>query len=266
MRLYLCQPDIVWEDRRANLQKVRAMVESVRPAPGSLVVLPEMFSTGFSMNPAITREGIASESTELMGDLARQFQCCVMGGLVHGTRGTLFNQAVAMSPERRELVRFSKLHPFSPAGEDRLITPGAGVALFEWAGFVVAPFICYDLRFPEDFRTAVGQGATLLVVMANWPASREDHWVTLLRARAIENQAVVAGVNRCGADPQTAYPGRSMVVGPRGEILAEAGAEETVLEAEVSPDLVRESREAFPALRDAGLIGSPAEVFRPRIW
>lgn len=266
MRLYLCQLDIVWEDRRANLQKARARVASASPQPGSLVVLPEMFSTGFSMNPAITREGLASESAALMGDLARQFDCCVMGGLVHGTRGALFNQAVALSPERRELVRYSKLHPFSPAGEDRLITPGAGVALFEWNGFVVAPFICYDLRFPEEFRVAVQQGVTLMVVLANWPASREEHWITLLRARAIENQCYVAGVNRCGADPHTAYPGHSVVIGPRGEIVAEAGPEETVLEAAISPELVRENRETFPALRDAGLLDFPAGLVRPRIW
>jgi len=215
------------------------------------VVLPEMFATGFSLNLPITRERVLSVTHPFLGDLAKEFQVCVLGGFVQGIRGDVFNQAVALSPFRRELSRYSKRHPFSPAGEERLITPGDDVALFEWEGFVVAPFICYDLRFPEDFRQATALGATLLVVMANWPAERVEHWVTLLRARAIENQAYVVGVNRCGADPRVTYPGRSLVVDPKGEIIADAGPDEGVLSVDLQPATVDAWRAEFPALRDA---------------
>jgi predicted amidohydrolase len=251
MKVHCCQFDVVWEDKQANFAKVRGLLKETRPEPGGLVVLPEMFATGFSLNLAVTREGVMSVTHPFLGDLAREFQVCVLGGFVQGIRGDVFNQAVALSPYRRELSRYSKRHPFSPAGEDQIVTPGHDPALFEWEGFVVAPFICYDLRFPEDFRQAVALGATLLVVMANWPASRVEHWVALLRARAIENQAYVVGVNRCGADPRVTYPGRSLVVDPKGEILADAGPGEGVLSADLQPATVDAWRAEFPALRDA---------------
>jgi len=114
----------------------------------------------------------------------------------------------------------------------------------------VAPFICYDLRFPELFRMAVRQGAQLYVVIANWPASRVHHWVTLLQARAIENQAYVVGVNRCGSDPKVAYAGRSLVVSPRGVILADAGGGERVLSAELDLAALQAYRAEFPVLQD----------------
>ncbi len=251
MKVHCCQFDVVWEDKQANFAKVHGLLKETRPEPGGLVVLPEMFATGFSLNLAVTREGVMSVTHPFLGDLAREFQVCVLGGFVQGIRGDVFNQAVALSPYRRELSRYSKRHPFSPAGEDQIVTPGHDPALFEWEGFVVAPFICYDLRFPEDFRQAVALGATLLVVMANWPASRVEHWVALLRARAIENQAYVVGVNRCGADPRVTYPGRSLVVDPKGEILADAGPGEGVLSADLQPATVDAWRAEFPALRDA---------------
>lgn len=251
MQVHCCQINPVWEDRVTNCARVRDLVHQTKPARGSLVVLPEMYATGFSMNIPAIREGMVSESTTVMGDLAGQYESCVLGGLVHGTRGGLFNQAVAMSPMRRELVRYSKIHPFSPFREDVFVTAGSEVVTFDWEGFRVAPFICYDLRFPEDFRQAVRMGTTLFTILANWPSLRLDHWITLLKARAIENQAYVVGVNRCGSDPHTEYPGRSMVIDPRGEILGDAGPDERVLTVEISPAEVAKSREQFPALRDA---------------
>jgi predicted amidohydrolase len=115
---------------------------------------------------------------------------------------------------------------------------------------VVSPFICYDLRFPEAFRGAVRRGARAFVVIANWPAERHEHWDLLLRARAIENQAFVVGVNRCGSDPRHAYAGGSMIVDPQGGILARAGGEECVISADLDAASLMEYRERFPALGD----------------
>jgi len=114
----------------------------------------------------------------------------------------------------------------------------------------VAPFVCYDLRFPEVFRIAAARGAQLLAVIANWPSAREAHWLTLLRARAIENQAYVAGVNRCGEDPRLRYTGRSVIIDPRGEVLADAGSDEAVITADIDLADLEEYRRSFPALAD----------------
>jgi predicted amidohydrolase len=125
--------------------------------------------------------------------------------------------------------------------------------IFEWAGLKISPLICYDLRFPELARAAVKLGAEVLVYIAAWPVKRYHHWITLLQARAIENQACVIGVNRTGQDPQFSYNGRSLVVDPHGIIIADAGEREQALRAELDTQVIRDWRAQFPALRDAGL-------------
>ena len=127
---------------------------------------------------------------------------------------------------------------------------GAGVASFAWGEFTVAPFVCYDLRFPEVFRLGVRGGADLMVVIANWPEPRDTHWLALLRARAIENQCYVVGVNRAGSDPHIRYAGHNIVVGPRGETVAQADEGPEVLLAEIELASLVEYRRQFPALAD----------------
>src|SRR5439155_1088670 len=116
--------------------------------------------------------------------------------------------------------------------------------------FRVAPFVCYDLRFPEIFRAAMQRGANLMVIIANWPSPRVEHWITLLRARAIENQTYVMGVNRCGNDPYLPYPGRSLIVDPRGNILSDAGDSQIVITADIELATVTEYRRELPFLND----------------
>jgi len=122
--------------------------------------------------------------------------------------------------------------------------------MFAWQSFQVAPFICYDLRFPELFRASARRGAQLFAVIANWPLTRAQHWITLLQARAIENQAYVAGVNRCGRDPKLGYNGRSLIISPQGDILADAEDKECVISAELDLAGLLAWREKFPALQD----------------
>jgi predicted amidohydrolase len=131
---------------------------------------------------------------------------------------------------------------------------GTNVNVFEWQGLKIAPLICYDLRFPELAREAVRAGAEVLVYIAAWPVRRFLHWITLLQARAIENQAYVIGVNRYGSDPQFSYNGRSLIVDPHGVIIADAGEQERVLSAQIDSQIVRDWRSQFPALKDAGLM------------
>jgi omega-amidase len=251
MRVICCQWNLVWENKSANFEKVRGLLRSAQAAAGSLVVLPEMFSTGFSMNVGQVQEGNPSETEDFLREVAKEWSVYVLAGLVAaGEDGRARNQAVAISPEGQLLARYSKIHPFSLGGESACYAAGTEVVLFRWQGLTVAPIVCYDLRFPEVFRTAVRRGAQLFAVMANWPIKREMHWVTLLQARAIENQAYVVGVNRCGTDLKFTYPGRTLVVDPHGKVLADAGQEELALSVEVDPQVLESWRKEFPALQD----------------
>lgn len=250
--VYAVQFDIVWENKAANFRKVEALVEAAEPAPGSLVVLPEMFACGFSMNLAVTRQCAEREDEAFLSGLARKHGVFVAGGVVScGTGEMGRNEAVVFSPEGNVVARYTKIHPFSLGGESKGHEAGTEIVTFEWGGFVVAPFVCYDLRFPEIFRAAARKGANLFLVIALWPVKRQQHWLTLLQARAIENQAYAVGVNRVGREPELLYAGRSVVVDPHGVIIADAGEREHILPATIEPEIVHAWRRDFPALRDA---------------
>jgi omega-amidase len=251
MKLYCCQFNIIWEDKDANFKKVERLIEQQSVAAGSLVVLPEMSFTGFSMDVPKIAKGEPEVTESFLRTLAKRHGVYLISGLVtqaSDRRGR--NEAVYVNPEGSIGGRFRKLHLFSPADEDSFYEPGSGVITFPWEGALIAPFICYDLRFPDVFRTAVNMGAELCIVIANWPSGREHHWVTLLQARAIENQAFVAGVNRCGSDPTNEYPGRSLIISPTGEILADAAREEALIGSDLDWAALRHYRERFPVLAD----------------
>ena len=246
------QLDPVWEDKAANHAALAARLDADPPPPGSLVVLPEMWATGFSMNVAGVTETPARETERWMAAQAERFGISLLGGVVTtGADGRGRNEAVLFGPDGREGSRYTKLHPFSYGGETQHYGRGSEVVLLEWQGTLVAPFICYDLRFPEVFRHAVRCGAEVFCVLANWPQPREQHWRTLLKARAIENQAYVIGINRCGRDPKSEYSGRSLVIGPFGSTLIEGGTEEECLPARLDLERLRAYRRDFPALEDS---------------
>ena len=254
MNTHLVQIDSIWEDRPANHAKARKLIAVANPQPGSLIILPEMFSTGFSMNLPVTAEEEGGATEQFLREIAAEYQSCVIGGLVTpaaGGRG--MNQALAIAPDGEILARYTKNHPFSMGGEEKVHVAGTSVSLFEWQGLKIAPLICYDLRFPELAREAVRAGAEVLIYIAAWPVKRIQHWITLLQARAIENLCYVIGVNRCGTDPQFTYSGRSLVVDPHGIIITDAAEQERVVSAQLDPKVARDWRSQFPALKDAGL-------------
>jgi predicted amidohydrolase len=252
MDVVLVQLDTDWEAPGANRERVRRLVAAAPPARGSLVVLPEMFATGFSMAEQSAAEPESGRTATFMAELAREHGIYVCGGLaIADERGAARNTALLFGPDGGEQARYVKRHAFTPAGEAEHYRPGAApLPVVEIGGFRLAPAICYDLRFPEDFRDAVRRGADLLVVIANWPAVRAEHWAVLLRARAVENQAVVLGVNRCGTDPNHDYAGGSLAVGPDGAVLAEAGTGEALLSVSLDAGVVAQCRESFPVLAD----------------
>lgn len=251
MILTAVQFDIAWEDRRTNFSRIDALLGQAGPWSGpGLMVFPEMATSGFSMNVASAAEPAQGESFQYFSDWARKSGGHVVAGIAGRTENADLgaNEAVCWAPCGSEAARYRKRHPFPLANEGEHYPAGKRTVVFEAGEWKVAPFICYDLRFPEPFREATAMGAEVLVVIANWPVTRVEHWITLLRARAIENLAYVVGVNRCGSDPALAYPGASMIIGPKGEILAQAGDQPCVLRAEIDRSSLLRWRSDFPAL------------------
>jgi predicted amidohydrolase len=262
MQIFGLQLDIAWEDRATNHAAVTAMLQAAPPPRGALVILPEMFASGFSMNVAAIAEADERASERFIETLAKRWGVTIIAGIVTKVRGAHlsagrgdkafrgFNEAIICSEHGQAIMRYRKMHPFSLAGETEHYLPGDNIGVFDWHGITVSPLICYDLRFPEIFRRATRRGAEMFAVIANWPAARIEHWTALLRARAIENQAYVVGVNRCGTDPKLIYPGRSILFDPNGTIIAELGDGPAVLRASVEAKSVRDFRRKLPFLED----------------
>ena len=251
MQLVGVQHDIVWEDKSATFDRVRRLLDDRELAPKALVVLPEMFATGFSMNVAAIAEAEDGPTHRFAAELAQGRGVYVMIGVVTiAPNGQGRNQCVVIDPTGATIARYTKMQPFSLGGESQTYEAGPSPLCFAWGEINVAPFICYDLRFPELFRHAVRCGAQLFTVIANWPEARDAHWLALLRARAIENQAYVIGVNRIGRDPKLMHLGHSLIVGPDGATLAAADSGEEALTVEVDATTVDRYRQKLPFLRD----------------
>ena len=253
MKIACAQLDIAWENPEKNMSRLSAMLGGCIIPPGTLLILPEMALTGFSMAVERTAEPAEKPTVSFYRNLAVQHHVTVVGGVTERSPNAPYlgrNESVVIEPNGTEIARYCKTHPFSFGGESEHFEAGNRLVLFPWGGLSVCPLICYDLRFPEIFRSAVDHGAEMFVVIANWPTRRLEHWITLLRARAIENQAYVVGVNRSGTDPKNDYPGASMVIDPQGRTVAEAGPGETLLLAEIDPAAVKTWRAQFPALKD----------------
>ena len=252
MQIHAVQFDIVWEDREANHRKVRDLVATAPLVPGDMIVLPEMFDVGFSMNTARTAQPADLPSDHFVAELASATECCVVAGIVSPLLGDRpANEAIAITPDGDEIARYRKMRPFTLGDEHEQFLPGDHHVRFAWADMQFAPFICYDLRFPELYRPAAIAGTQVLLTIANWPDKRSEHWVRLLQARAIENQAYVLGVNRCGQDPNLTYGGRSALFDPLGVTIFECDGEEQVASGELDAAVVQQWRKNFPALADA---------------
>ena len=252
MKVALVQYPIAWEDKEANFARVRELLSGTDfPEGKGLIVLPELFADGFTMNSEAIAEPEGGSAESFLIRLAVDTSAHVIGGIARANASGLpSNCAVIASPSGEILCRYEKTHPFSLGGEGEHYRKGTVVETIEIEDTLISPSVCYDLRFPEVYRIGAHCGAEVYVVIANWPEKRNEHWRTLLRARAIENQAFVIGVNRCGEDPNLSYLGSSMLVNHMGEIVAEAPNEPTVIEGELDLASLREWRENFPALRD----------------
>lgn len=250
LRVTLLQADLVWEDPEANRRAVAGELQRLAGAT-DLVVLPEMFTTGFSMQPERMAEESGGPTAAWLQQLATDLDAAVVGSVMTREGGRHYNRLLWATPHGT-LQHYDKRHLFRMGGEDTHYAPGAEALLVEWRGFRIAPLICYDLRFPVWSRRRSGYDYDLLVYVANWPAARRHAWNTLLPARAIENQCYVAGVNRCGTDGAgVPYAGDSVVHDFRGEpiVIVPAGPGRATVS--LDRDALNTFRERFPAHLDA---------------
>ncbi|MEM9478656.1 MAG: nitrilase-related carbon-nitrogen hydrolase [Verrucomicrobiota bacterium] len=252
MKVFLVQFDIQWHDAEANFNRVRALLDQETIPPGSLIILPELFAVGFTMNVEVAAADEPTRTTSFLTELATTHRSCVIGGLAtrDDSTGKGFNQLAAFGPDGTELTSYQKRRLFRYTNEDKSYLPGSSLSLFNFGGLKIQPLICYDLRFPELFREGVQSGAESFIVIANWPKTRHEHWTTLLRARAIENQAFVFACNRVGSDPALSYAGGSQIFDPQGKPRCPESSEEIILSAEINPTAVSQWRTEFPALAD----------------
>jgi predicted amidohydrolase len=246
------QFDIAWEDKRANFTTVRRLLEAARFPENTLVALPEMFATGFSMRADAVAESYGAETELFLATTAKDFGLyLVAGAAMRGKDGKARNKALIFSPEAKLIAYYAKMRPFTPGGEKDFYAPGKEVTSFLWGECNVSPFVCYDLRFPELFREAAkAHRPELFVVIASWPEKRILHWIRLIQARAIENQSYVLAVNRIGKDPYYEYLGRSMIVDPDGEIIADAVSKEGWIKANLDLEKLTKYRSGLPFLDD----------------
>lgn len=264
MRAHLMQFDVAWEDRDENFRRVDELLDRTDIQSGDLVVLPELFDGGFSLNTSLTADTTGLTASYLQR-LADDLDCTVQGartvfacGVQSSACPLARNEAIVFEPGGACVARYHKVHPFTFGREPEAFEGGNDLAIYAWKqadeSLTVCPAICYDLRFPELFRLGLKKGAEVFAIGANWPSTRQSHWRSLLIARAIENQAYVLGVNRTGDDPHLNYVGGSIAIDPKGEILGELRDEVAVLTVDIDPAELRDWREKFPAWRDLRLI------------
>jgi predicted amidohydrolase len=251
----LIQTDLFWEDRKANLQMLQKKIEGVREKT-EIVILPEMFTTGFSMKPELLAEKMDGETVKWMKAVSAENRIILTGSVIIEENGKYFNRLIWMLPngtfgiyDKRHLFAFGDEHSHYTAGNKKLI---ASVK-----GWKIHLQICYDLRFPVWARQQPGDvenAYDLLINVANWPEKRNTAWKTLLRARAIENQCFVAGVNRTGTDGNhIPYSGESSLIDPLGEIIYQKKVDEDVFTCVLQKEKITETRDHFPFWRDADL-------------
>ena len=250
MRFAVVQHDIVWEDRTANFARLAPLVARAAGAGAEFVLLSETFSTGFTMTPGMG-EPEGGPSAQFLQERAAEHGVWVAGSCPEvAPDGDLpYNSFVLAGPDGT-VHRYRKLHPFTHGGEHERFRAGEKPVTVEVGGLRVTPFVCYDLRFADVFWSAA-LDTDVYLVTANWPAARRLHWQTLLRARAIENQAYVVGCNRVGtAGDGTAHTGDSRIVDPMGEVLASAAGTETLVIADVDAAEVAATRDRLRFLPD----------------
>jgi omega-amidase len=249
MRVTLIQSDLIWENREENLKKFSSVLSDVYHKT-DLVILPEMFTTGFSMNSESLAEPFPGTTFNWMHEESQKGNFCICGSYISASEMNYYNRLLFFKPNG-EFRYYDKRHLFGVGGEDKIYKSGKERVIVNYLDVRINLQICYDLRFPVWSRNR--NDYDILLYVANWPESRREAWLTLLKARSIENQCFVVGVNRIGKDGAgVKYSGDSMVIDPRGKVISAIGPNtENQITLEISLSDLKEFRTEFPAWKDA---------------
>jgi omega-amidase len=247
MKIALIQTSLSWENPSENRDSLQDTITSISQYV-DLIVLPEMFTSGFTMNPEKVAETMQGETISWLREMARNKNCAVTGSLVIQENRNYYNRLVFVFPSG-EMQHYDKKHLFTLAGEDKVYTSGTEKLIVNYKGFTICPLICYDLRFPVFARNV--EDYDVLLYVANWPKPRVNAWDILLKARAVENMSYVIGVNRVGLDDnQHEYVGHSQAVDFLGNYIQEPQENEGIFIAELDKEALLETRSKLAFLND----------------
>ena len=240
-----------WENKAKNLENSELLFQKAKNYEASMIIFPEMTLTGFSMNTERTAESFENSTTiESFKSLAKSYSMGVLFGVVIAREVKASNCAVFIDNEGNLIAQYEKIHPFSFAGEQKYFSSGNSLLTFKFRDLEIGVTICYDLRFPEIY-SVLGRTSDLIVNIANWPSKRIDHWDTLLKARAIENQVFIAGINRIGRDPNgNEYVKCSRIINPDGSALDSIISEDELDVFEVDKAEIAKLKNQFSTTQD----------------
>jgi len=249
LKITIFQGYLFWENTDKNLQNIELRLSAIREKT-DLIILPEMFNTGFTMNAEKLAEAMGGKTMQWMHKIAVKYSCVVTGSLIIKENNKYYNRLIWMRPDGSN-QQYDKRHLFALGKEHETYTAGTKKLIVELNGWKICPVICYDLRFPVWLRN-VAEEYDLLIIVANWPERRALHWRTLIPARAIENQAYVIGVNRVGHDGNEIYhSGDSNCIDPNGKVIYYKRDEEDMYTFTIVADELEKVRRAMPFLKDA---------------
>lgn len=248
LNIGLLQSDIVWENKKANLEFLKKHLGGVKRDELDILVLPEMFNSGFSMNTQLLSETMNGETVMFLKSIAKEKNCAITGSLIIKEKGNYFNRLVFVQPNG-EVAFYDKRHLFSLVGEEKHLAPGKQKLTLTYKGWKLSFYICYDLRFPVWCNNA--EQADLIILVANWPAKRIHHWDVLLRARAIENQCYIAATNRVGFDGDSnLHNGHSAIYDFKGDLLTDISEFATLITQKIDKNGLKKHKERYPFLKD----------------
>lgn len=248
LNIALVQTELLWEEKFNNLAHFDNLIRTIENA--DIIVLPEMFTTGFSMQTDKLFERMDGTTVNWLKTKAREKNCAVCGSIIIREEDKTYNRFI-WADENGTVFTYDKRHLFRMANENDHFTAGDNKTIIEYKGWKIQPLICYDLRFPVWSRNK-NKAYDLLLYVANWPEARRNPWITLLKARAIENLCYVAGVNRIGIDGRCInHSGDSMIIDFKGDVIKNLEYEEVILQAEIDKEELNAFREKFPAFKDA---------------
>lgn len=247
MRIALCQTNIIWEEKEKNFEKCIEFTNQAKKRGVEIMFFPEMSFTGFSMNVEKTKENY-SYTVQKLSAIAKENNITIGFGWVEEMGRKARNKYTVINAQGNVLADYAKIHPFSYSDENKYFISGASLSKFKFDDFKIGLLICYDLRFPEIFQ-ALSKECDAIVVAADWPEARRKHWKTLLKARAIENQVYIMGVNCVGKSGKLRYSGDSCIINPNGDVISSLTKEEGMVIGDIKNDVYK-YRNDFPMRKD----------------